>query len=439
MNDDTNKYVISSSEAGDGQVSTAEASLHITAQLLSGEVVDADFTAAVTVAHAREAIAKHLQVSTTRLKLLLGDQELHDHCKLGSLLPDCSMLIIILPFAVRTLCRIRPMSLREHDVGEGVGVRMVDDQTVEVTHGAMIQTFQFGTVFDCGTQDEIFHCCKHAADAALAGGTSCIIAYGQTGAGKSFSMYGPDLRDEALMGVVPRVAGYVFANVELRGLQPDVKLSMLELAARDERIVDLFQASATNVKPNIRFSRSGPVTLENVVEVTLHNREELLREIENAFHRRMVRLTQMSCLSSRSCVCAVLTVTAAGGPAGRIVMVDLCGSERMPRTCNTRETIEEARGIHRSLSALSKVLRSFSKGDKFVPYRDSKLTMLLKDCLAQTVLIVACSPSAHCADEALSSCRLATMVTECTSARILPTESNGGHAGGCLPKQPAVN
>ena len=91
-------------------------------------------------------------------------------------------------------------------------------------------------------------------------------------------------------------------------------------------------------------------------------------------------------------------------------MVDLAGSERVSKSYAQGEALEEAKKINQSLSALGKVINSISKRSSHIPYRDSKLTRLLKESLGgnnKTTLIVNCSMHSSQYDETLSTLRFA--------------------------------
>ena len=93
---------------------------------------------------------------------------------------------------------------------------------------------------------------------------------------------------------------------------------------------------------------------------------------------------------------------------GVINLVDLAGSERVSKSNSVGEALNGAKLINKSLSALGKVINCISKGDNHIPYRDSKLTRLLKESLggnSQTTMIITCSMDIKSLDETLSTLR----------------------------------
>ncbi|CAE7933389.1 KIN14E, partial [Symbiodinium sp. KB8] len=98
---------------------------------------------------------------------------------------------------------------------------------------------------------------------------------------------------------------------------------------------------------------------------------------------------------------------------GKLTVVDLAGSERVDKTGAVAERLREAQYINKSLSALGNVISALSEGEKHIPYRDNKLTMLLRDSLggtAKTLMFVNVSPSEYNGEETLSSLAYASRV-----------------------------
>ena len=114
-------------------------------------------------------------------------------------------------------------------------------------------------------------------------------------------------------------------------------------------------------------------------------------------NNRHVNCTGQNKVSSRShsiCILEVVQESAEGTKRGIINLVDLAGSERVSKSHAQGEALEEAKKINASLSALGKVINSIAKNAAHIPYRDSKLTRLLKESLGgnnKTTLIVNCS------------------------------------------------
>jgi len=94
-------------------------------------------------------------------------------------------------------------------------------------------------------------------------------------------------------------------------------------------------------------------------------------------------------------------------------LIDLAGSEKVGKTGASGQTLNEAKGINQSLSALGKVIKALTENKKngFIPYRESKLTRLLSESLggnSKTALIITCSPSPYNVMESISTLRFGT-------------------------------
>lgn len=101
---------------------------------------------------------------------------------------------------------------------------------------------------------------------------------------------------------------------------------------------------------------------------------------------------------------------------GRLNLVDLAGSERLDKSHSKGESLEEAKFINRSLSALSNVFINIRNNSPHVNFRDSKLTMILKDCLSKegkTLMFVNLSPAVESAQESLCSLNFAATANQC--------------------------
>mmetsp|Transcript_20989 Transcript_20989/g.9636 ORF Transcript_20989/g.9636 Transcript_20989/m.9636 type:complete len:139 (+) Transcript_20989:350-766(+) len=109
---------------------------------------------------------------------------------------------------------------------------------------------------------------------------------------------------------------------------------------------------------------------------------------------------------------------------GKLFLVDLAGSEKVSKTGVTGKNLDEAKNINKSLTTLGKVISSLVEG-KFPPYRDSKLTRVLKESLggnSKTALIIACSPSAFNSEETLSTLRFGTRAKQVKNHAIVNKE-----------------
>ncbi|WOG84332.1 hypothetical protein DCAR_0103515 [Daucus carota subsp. sativus] len=243
-----------------------------------------------------------------------------------------------------------------------------------------------------------------------------IITYGQTGAGKTYSMEGPGIVncDEQNKGLVPRVIEELFETTRASdgAFNYIITLSMVEIYM--EKIRDLFDLSKDNIQ--MKEHKVLGIILHGVTEVTLENLEEALASISSGVSSRAVGETQMNMASSRSHCVYIFTVkqeatTDKRIKFGKLILVDLAGSEKVEKTGAEGRVLEEAKNINKSLSALGNVVNAMTsplgKGSH-IPYRDSKLTRILQDALGgncRTALLCCCSPSPRNISESLSTLR----------------------------------
>merc|ERR1719387_604398 len=211
--------------------------------------------------------------------------------------------------SIRVFCRARPISQKEIDQGDSQCHKIIDTMTIEVDG----QKFGFDSVFGPGTQDEVFEDCRDLVQSVADGYNVTIFAYGQTGAGKTFTMYGPkerfpDGREDPrrpivpLRGVVPRTLEEVFATKETMKDTHTVTVlgSMIELYRNDLR--DLIVQRKDGQPPeklNCRLDK-GVVIVVGMQETEVQDTEELLELMTSGMENRKVAATSMNPDSSRS-------------------------------------------------------------------------------------------------------------------------------------------
>jgi kinesin family protein 5 len=322
--------------------------------------------------------------------------------------------------AIRVIVRFRPMNDRERgdaaafnvDAQRGSVQALAsgnDGSGVADTSGA---AFTFDGVHDWNaSQSELYDSCARATiDDVLRGFNGTIFAYGQTGAGKSFTMFG-DPRVDALSGIVPRACAHLFACIAsdaCGATEFTIRCSFLEVYC--EAVCDLLNPSGTNLR--VRESPERGVWVDGLSQVFCTCADDVLQLLQLGEKARSVASTNMNAVSSRSHSLFVLELTqklADGSTkSARLNLVDLAGSEKIAKTGATGETLEEAKKINQSLSALGNCIVALTESRAHVPYRDSKLTFILRESLGgncKTTLLVAASPARSNVAETLSSLR----------------------------------
>jgi len=348
---------------------------------------------------------------------------------------------------IRVYARCRPFAKYEKEKNCQQAVKFLDDMSCEVDVGKKgKKEFTFDEVFrEDSRQEQIFEGVSHLVQSAVDGYNVCVFAYGQTGSGKTFTMYGK-ADDENLWGIAPRAMRELYELVDAEKDTLDISVSCYMLELYNDQLVDLLvdkDPKKKNHEPDkknnlaIKLDAKGVVVVQGaVVRGPCTTFDELYKWNEYGMEQRHVASTAMNAESSRShLVFSVLVETKnkATGAAtlGKLTLVDLAGSERQSKTQAQGDRIKEAMSINKSLSALGDVISALSTGEKFVPYRNNKLTQLLQDGLggnAKTLMFVNISPADYNAEETATSLQYATRVKTITNDASKAQESAEVHA-----------
>ena len=310
---------------------------------------------------------------------------------------------------VRVYARFRPLNQREQALGEQATKDLAFKGSTDVTCTG--HTFSFDGVFGPDSQQEGIYQAVAAStvDDLFVGFNGTIFAYGQTGAGKSFTMMGV-LDDGALAGVIPRATRHIFATIDEAPTDVSFKVSVSYLEVYREVIRDLLDTRNTNLA--VRESKTRGTYVEGCATIGVATEAEVHQVIQLGDAARAVGATNMNAHSSRSHSVLIIKVeqqsSSGAVKTGVLNLVDLAGSERAGKTGASGQRMEEAKKINQSLSALSNVISSLADGKAHIPFRDSKLTRMLQQSLGgncKTALVVACSPHDDNSAETLSTLR----------------------------------
>lgn len=324
---------------------------------------------------------------------------------------------------VRVVCRFRPFNQREIDCGEAAAA----DELLKIVDGVAVQLvgqehgmFQYDRVFGQNAmQADVYN--EVAAETVanvMDGYNGTIFAYGQTGAGKSFSMFGKEHSTEGnLKGIIPRAAADLFGRLE-EAAQNDpnfdvteVKCSFLEIYK--EKLKDLLNPNGPVLK--VRESPHKGVWVDGLVAEYVTCEAEVMEIIGLGEKNRHTAATAMNEASSRSHSVFILETIQkfkdGSTKSGKLCLADLAGSERVKRSKVEGLNLEEAAMINKSLSALGNCINALTQaGRDHIPFRDSKLTYVLRESLggnSRTTLLVACSPHISSHEETVSTLRFA--------------------------------
>ncbi|KAG1715698.1 hypothetical protein ID866_1461 [Astraeus odoratus] len=232
---------------------------------------------------------------------------------------------------------------------------------------------------------------------------------------------GADIDSEEFKGIIPRITEQIFQSIVESDahLEYMVKVSYMEIYL--ERIRDLLAPQNDNLQVHEEKSRG--VYVKNLSDYYVSSAREVYEIMRQGAAARVVTSTNMNAESSRSHSIFLITIqqrnTETGAQkSGNLYLVDLAGSEKVGKTGASGQTLEEAKKINKSLSALGMVINALTDpkvrnmcrmlSTKHIPYRDSKLTRILQESLggnSRTTLIINCSPSAYNEAETLSTLR----------------------------------
>ncbi|XP_061622093.1 kinesin-like protein kif7 isoform X2 [Phyllopteryx taeniolatus] len=273
-------------------------------------------------------------------------------------------------------------------------------------------------------QDEVYSMSvQPLIEAFFQGFNATVFAYGQTGSGKTYTIGEANIssfRDEE-QGIIPRAVADVFKLLDENDLTDfSVRVSYLEVYK--EEFKDLLEVETASKDIHIREDK-GNIVLCGVKECVVEGLDEVLSLLESGNTARHTGATQMNPNSSRSHTIFTLYMdqrrgglrlygsATSGGPqmlSSKFHFVDLAGSERILRTGNTGERLKESIQINSGLLALGNVIGALGdpkRKGSHIPYRDSKITRILKDSLggnSKTLMIACISPSSSDFDESLN-------------------------------------
>ncbi|KAJ6331692.1 hypothetical protein OIU76_010140 [Salix suchowensis] len=331
---------------------------------------------------------------------------------------------------VQVLLRCRPLSDEEQRTNVAKVIACNEHKReVTVLHSIankqVDRVFTFDKVFGPKAQQRSIYdqAIAPIVDEVLEGFNCTVFAYGQTGTGKTYTMEGGkrnkggDLPAEA--GVIPRAIRQIFDTLEAQNADYSIKVTFLELY--NEEITDLLaqEDPSRNVedrqkKPiSLMEDGKGCVVVRGLEEEAVYSANEIYTLLERGAAKRRTADTLLNKRSSRSHSVFSITIhvkEAAVGEeelikCGKLNLVDLAGSENISRSGAREGRAREAGEINKSLLTLGRVINALVEHSAHIPYRDSKLTRLLRDSLGgrtKTCIIATISPSAHALEETLS-------------------------------------
>ncbi|XP_076447474.1 uncharacterized protein LOC143284568 [Babylonia areolata] len=290
---------------------------------------------------------------------------------------------------IRVFCRPRK------DTRCGSCLKFPSEQDITVTNNdGGKKTFSFDKVYTTeSSQEEVFQDTNPIISSCVDGYNVCLMAYGQTGSGKTFTMMGP----EDNPGINIRAVSELLKVCGERGETKTytLKVSMVEIY--NETVQDLLTTSAKTLEVH---AVGNMVRIPNITEMAVESLKDIKEIMELGDKNRSVAETKMNSTSSRSHLLLRIAVSGTDKVSGAVsngelTLCDLAGSERIGKTEASGQRLVEAAAINKSLSALGQVFAALRSSQLHVPYRNSKLTQILRPCLggdAKACVFVNVSP-----------------------------------------------
>ncbi|KAK3225662.1 hypothetical protein Dsin_005524 [Dipteronia sinensis] len=309
---------------------------------------------------------------------------------------------------IHVFVRLRPMSKKEKEAGSRCCVRIVNRRDVYLTEFANEHDylrlkrlrgrhFTFDASFpDSTTQPEVYSTTtSELVEAVLQGRNGSVFCYGATGAGKTYTMLGTVENP----GVMVLAIKDLFTKIRQRSCDGNHVVHLSYLEVYNETVRDLLSPGRPLV---LREDKQG-IVAAGITQYRAYSTDEVMALLQRGNQNRTTEPTRVNETSSRSHAILQVVVEYKVKDAsmnivnkvGKLSLIDLAGSERALATDQRTVRSIEGANINRSLLALSSCINALVEGKRHIPYRNSKLTQLLKDSLGgacNTVMIANISP-----------------------------------------------
>ncbi|CAH0475935.1 unnamed protein product [Peronospora belbahrii] len=337
---------------------------------------------------------------------------------------------------IRVFCRLRPRKESREET-KCPALLMPRPNNLLVSHSG--KEFAFDKVFGPqSTQSEVYAQIEPLIVSFTDGYNACIMAYGQTGTGKTHTMVGngqgllehsaSGLTLHANAGVIPRALQHVFAMVKKRQMTyvDSLRVSMVEIY--NDQILDLLHENNTKGGKNTVARNETEFTSRDVSD---YGHVDAVMRDGNA--NRNTAATKMNLESSRSHALVFLHLNSQHRETREVrrstlCLVDLAGSERISRSQVKGNRLRETQHINKSLAALGDVVYGLQHKAKHIPYRNSKLTYLLRDMIsgqAKTLLMLQLSPDTADVEETTCSLQFGARVSQVRMGAVRPSVESG--------------
>ncbi|XP_020596644.1 kinesin-like protein KIN-14A isoform X2 [Phalaenopsis equestris] len=321
---------------------------------------------------------------------------------------------------IQVFCRVRPVFVSGAKssidyIGNDGTLILLDPLKAQNVR----KTFQFNKVFGPNaTQEEVYKETESLIRSVMDGYNVCIFAYGQTGSGKTYSMCGPEKGSAKDIGINSKALNDIFQTSCIReDIKYEIQVQMIEIY--NEQVRDLLSEETSTTKLEIRnCSTNGGLSLPDATMHRVKSTSDIMNLMKVGEKNRAFSCTAMNNRSSRSH--SVLTIHVCGRDVmgntlqSCLHLVDLAGSERVDKSEVTGDRLKEAQHINKSLSCLGDVIAALAQKSSHIPYRNSKLTLLLQNSLGghgKMLMLAHASPEAESYGETISTLKFAQRVS----------------------------
>uniref|UniRef100_A0A8C2GHR9 plus-end-directed kinesin ATPase n=1 Tax=Cyprinus carpio TaxID=7962 RepID=A0A8C2GHR9_CYPCA len=355
--------------------------------------------------------------------------------------------------SVKVAVRVRPFNSREMGKESKCIIQMSGNTTTIINPKQPKESKSFNfdySYWSHTTPEDVNYACQKQVYKdigeemllhAFEGYNVCIFAYGQTGAGKSYTMMGKQEKDQE--GIIPLLCEDLFTKISDNNdnsMSYSVEVSYMEIYC--ERVRDLLNPKN---KGNLRVREHplmGPY-VEDLSKLAVTSYNDIQDLMDSGNKARTVAATNMNETSSRSHAVFNIIFTQkrcdsdtdnTSEKVSKISLVDLAGSERADSTGAKGTRLKEGANINKSLTTLGKVISALAEVNKkkkkvesFIPYRDSVLTWLLRENLggnSRTAMVAALSPADINYDETLSTLRYADRAKQIRCNAVINEDPN---------------
>ncbi|KAH9624861.1 hypothetical protein KSS87_002559 [Heliosperma pusillum] len=272
-------------------------------------------------------------------------------------------------------------------------------------------SYKFDEVFtETASQKRVYEVvAKPVVESVMSGYNGTVMAYGQTGTGKTHTVGNLGKNDASERGIMVRAVEDIITNISPR--HDSVEISYLQLYK--EAIQDLLAPEKVNI-PIVEDAKTGEVLLPGASVIKIHELDQFMELLQNGEANRHAANTKLNTNSSRSH--AILTVYVRRSITGKtehatssemgtgtnaqpdmdvkmirkskLLIVDLAGSERIDKSGSEGHLLEEAKFINLSLTSLGKCINALAENSPHIPVRDSKLTRILRDSFGGFIILM---------------------------------------------------